>query len=39
MQMLVYRLSAVEGRGASGANGVAPLAGQDQEPDPDWQPL
>lgn len=28
---------AVEGMGAPGANGIAPGAGH--EPDPDWQPL
>jgi hypothetical protein len=28
---------AVEGIGASGANGIAPDAGH--EPDPDWQPI
>jgi hypothetical protein len=38
MQTNIFRFSAVEGIGASGAKGVAPDAGQ-AEPDPDWQPI
>jgi hypothetical protein len=38
MHLHIFRFSAVEGMGASGAKGVAPDAGQ-QEPDPDWQPM
>lgn len=38
MNMNVFKPSAVEGMGASGANGIASDADQ-QEPDPDWQPI
>ena len=38
MHMNIFKLSAVEGIGASGAEGIAPDAGH-EEPDPDWQPI
>lgn len=30
---------AVEGMGATGAKGCAPVATRSDDPDPDWQPL
>ena len=38
MHVDIFKFSAVEGMGASGAKGIAPGAGQ-AEPDPDWQPI
>ena len=38
MHTNIFKLSAVEGMGASGAKGTAPDAGQ-EDPDPDWQPV
>jgi hypothetical protein len=32
-------LAAVEGMAAAGAQGRAPAAAGNEEPDPDWQPL